>query len=199
MDSVKGPSSQSTTSLFHRPISRDLQSHRTCFCYDRLYVGLMCPFHLDALYISLCDNPLLNWSAIFFRRIDIIQHYHSHDNIVQDFWWPLLFSAARARPPKIALFSAATDTTAENKALFSVAEPWPPKIVFFKQHPDFFFFLFSSKTLYLSAPSPHPPPRRAIASSPPGPAAWPAPTSRAPPPSRRHRAASPPPLLPPQG
>jgi hypothetical protein len=59
MDSVKGPFSQSTISLFHHTISQDLRSHRTDFRYDRLHVGLM-PISLDALSIILCDSPLVN-------------------------------------------------------------------------------------------------------------------------------------------
>jgi hypothetical protein len=59
MDLVKGLSSQSTTSLFHHPTSWNLQSHRTGYHYDRLYVGLK-PISLDALSIKLRDFPLVN-------------------------------------------------------------------------------------------------------------------------------------------
>jgi hypothetical protein len=59
MGQVKGLSSQSTTSSFHHPTSRDLRSHRKGYHQDRLHVGLK-PIPLDALSITLRDSPLVN-------------------------------------------------------------------------------------------------------------------------------------------
>jgi hypothetical protein len=95
--------------------------------------------------------------------------------------------------PKIALFSAVTDTAAENKTLFLVAEFRPPKTRCFKQLPTTFFFLLSS--LFSSHARTGPLTGRRVAAPPlpplppsPLPAAPPRPRPAAPPGLSRHGA-----------
>jgi hypothetical protein len=63
----------------------------------------------------------------------------------------LIFGGRRSltQPPKISVFSAASDTVAENTYLFSTATSWPPKIKYLKTSGSFFsvlcFFSLSSR------------------------------------------------------
>jgi hypothetical protein len=75
-----------------------------------------------------------------------------HNITVQHFWRPCFFLTARARPPKKTLVSVAADIATENKILFSVAKPWPPKINRLKRPPGSFFSLFLSSLSLSSIP-----------------------------------------------